>query len=100
MSDIENDLRQRIEAFVDELSALIRQEALEAVRDVLDNEGGRAPDHALRAPRQQSLHASPLRRRGEKRSPDELAKLTEQLREHIHANAGQTMENIALALKT
>ncbi len=45
MSNVENELRSRVDAFVNELSDLVRRAALEAVADALKKggEGVQAP---------------------------------------------------------
>jgi hypothetical protein len=42
MSDVENELRSRVDGFVEELSALIRRQALQAVEEVLEKGRGGA----------------------------------------------------------
>jgi hypothetical protein len=123
MSDIEHDLRSRVEAFVNELSALIRRQALEAVEEVLKKgeTGSHAP--AARRPgrppkaapveaavehkaaarprgRPAKVVAAPKRRAGEKRTPQQLGQITEQVFGYIKANGGQGVEQIAKALGT
>jgi hypothetical protein len=101
MTDIESELRARIEAFVQELSAIVRQEALGAVRDVLTRGGVSLPENkASGAPRLGASHPSARGRHGEKRSPEALLQLTDQLLGYIKGNSGQGMESIAKALNT
>jgi hypothetical protein len=99
MTDIESELRTRIEAFVTELSALVRQEALEAVREVLNRNRVSLPENkAFSAPRLSASLPSTPRSHGEKRSPEALFQLTDQLLAYIKGNSGQNMESIAKAL--
>jgi len=124
MSDVENELKTRVDAFVNELSDLVRQAALEAVTAALKKGEVPAPPirkvgrptkvaapvepqeekkSAARPPRPRPPAAapkSPKRRAGEKRSPQILAQVTEQVFNHIKANAGQGVEQIAKALGT
>jgi hypothetical protein len=128
MSDIESELQVRVRGFVDELSALIRRQALEAVEEVLEkgeSGGVAAPAHRLSAgsaprgrgrPRKAAVEsaapraragrggpkpvASPKRKAGEKRTPQQLAQITEQLYNFIKSNGGQGVEQIAKALAT
>ena len=118
MSDVENELRNRVDHFVNELSELIRRAALEAVADALKKGEGAAPvarrpgrpAKAAAAPApvasgrgrggRGAVKASPKRRVGEKRSPQLLAQITEQVFNHIKGNPGQGVEQIAKALDT
>src|SRR5262245_9491134 len=94
MSDIEHDLRSRVESFVNELSALIRRQALEAVEDVLKKEGAAPVRKVGRPAKAEELKAKvakaapkaavkPIaaskRKAGEKRTPAQLAQITEQV---------------------
>lgn len=120
MSDVENEIRTRVEAFASELSHLVRQAALEAVAEALKK--GEVAPPARKAGRP-AKPAAPVetheekktsrprgrpaaapkgakRRAGEKRSPQVLAQVTEQVFNHIKANAGQGVEQIAKALGT
>jgi hypothetical protein len=124
MSDIEHDLRSRVDAFVNELSALIRRQALESVEEVLKKgetgshapaarRPGRPPKAAhveaavehKAAPRPRGRPAAKpaaaaKRRAGEKRTPQQLAQITEQVFGYIKSNGGQGVEQIAKALST
>jgi hypothetical protein len=110
MSDVENDLRARVDAFVGDLTALIRRQALAAVEDLLHGEGGRrpAPGRATSAVVVRSASgrgpgrpiATHKRKAGEKRSPQELQRITDQLYGYIKSNGGQGVEQIAKALST
>jgi DNA-binding NtrC family response regulator len=120
MSDSETEIKTRVDAFVNELSDLVRQAALEAVAAALKK--GEVPTPVRKAgrpakaaapveiqeekkvsTRTRSRAAAPKgakRRAGEKRSPQILAQVTEQVFNHIKANAGQGVEQIAKALGT
>ncbi|HEY4120964.1 MAG TPA: DNA-binding protein [Byssovorax sp.] len=120
MSDIDRQIQSRVEGFVAELSTLVRKAALAAVESALTGGGastsrapaaaraahaptpalakgrpGRRPAGKAAAPKAAVRHA---RKPGEKRSKDELDKLTEKLAEHIRANKGQGVEAIARAI--
>ncbi len=134
MSDNDNDLRTRVDAFVNELSALIRRQALEAVEEVLKKgaepvaapaapvaplaprKRGRPTKAAVAArakaqarpaptpapapaPAQRPV-AAPKRKAGEKRTPQQLAQITEQTYNYIKSNGNQGVEQIAKALGT
>src|SRR5262245_57997028 len=99
MSDVENELRHRVDAFVNELSDLVRRAALEAVAEALKKGGepsarparrpGRPPKAAAAGeetrkaagrPRGRPAKAAGAKRRaGEKRTPQQLAQITEQV---------------------
>jgi hypothetical protein len=118
MSDADNELRSRVDAFVSELSELVRRAALEAVADALKKgepvvsparRVGRPAKAAVEekkiAPRARggkapAAKAAPKRKVGEKRSPQLLAQITEQVYNHIKANPGQGVEQIAKSLNT
>jgi hypothetical protein len=129
MSNAENHIKARVDAFVNDLSDLIRQSALEAVGDALRKGGAAAPAApAARRPGRPakvveapvaakpaakvgrpakaagssaaSAAAAAKRRAGEKRSPVLLAQVTDQVGNHIKSNPGQGVEQIAKALST
>jgi hypothetical protein len=100
MSDIQRQINARIEAFVSEVSALARQAAMEALSSALDHTGARRTGGRAAAPSVSNgvaLTRTP-RRKGAKRSPDEIAGTVTALQAHIAANPGQRMEEIASAL--
>jgi len=119
MSDVENELRSHVDAFVNELSDLIRRQALQAVEEVLKKGGatehaaprkpGRPPKAAAgveaAAPRgrgrpPKAAAAATKRRAGEKRTPQELVQITDQVFNYIKSNPGQGVEQIAKSLAT
>jgi hypothetical protein len=126
MSNAENHIKTRVDAFVNDLSDLIRQSALEAVAEALKKGGevtaapvarrpGRPakvveapvaakpagkPGRPAKAASSASSAAAAKRRAGEKRSPVLLAQVTEQVGNHIKSNPGQGVEQIAKALST
>lgn len=91
MSDVEREIRVRIERFVSELNALVRQSALETVTDALRGDGRRRA----------AAGASPARpialgpRRGAKRSPEQIEQTVGTVLAHVRANPGQGIEQIA-----
>jgi len=120
MSNIENELRTKVDHFVHELSALIRSQALQAVEEVLKKGGdagvpqarkvgrpAKAPEVVgenkqakARGPKPKPAAPAPKRRAGEKRTPQQLAAITEQVFNYIKSNGGQGVEQIAKALGT
>jgi hypothetical protein len=116
MSDVENELRSRVDSFVTELSALIRRQALEAVEEVLKKGGGEGvvarrvgrPPKAAEEAKAGKAKGAPKaagrpaikRKTGEKRTPEELSQITEQVWNYIKSNPGQGVEAIAKSLQT
>jgi hypothetical protein len=126
MSNAENNIKNRVDAFVNDLSDLIRQSALEAVAEALKKGGevssapvarrpGRPakvveapvaakpagkPGRPAKSSSAASQAAAAKRRAGEKRSPVLLAQVTDQVGNHIKSNPGQGVEQIAKALST
>jgi DNA-binding NtrC family response regulator len=115
MSNVETEIKSQVDSFVSQLSALVRKAALEAVADAL-REG--QPAAAVAAPRKAgrvkaapqpveakkvgcpARAAKPARKKGEKRLKEELAAMTQRVLEHIRANSGQGVEQIAKDLGT
>ena len=99
---VSEQVRARVESFVDELSELIRQSAMETVQKALAGGGDLGMMRRGRRGGAGRRGAVPkvarLREKGAKRSPDELEKLTNQLLAHIKQNAGQRIEQIAQSM--
>ncbi len=99
-NSVNDRIRSRVEAFAEELSALIRDSAMETVRDAL---GGAAPRRGARAGRVPAA-AAPVRggrrEKGQKRDPGEIERLTGRLLDYIKGNAGQRIEQIAAGMGT
>jgi hypothetical protein len=96
---IDQQIRDRIKEFVAELDGLVRQAAVESVAQAL---GDGAP--VRRGPR--ATHAPPAaartrgRGKGQKRDPQELEKLTQNLFAYVSKNSGQRIEQIAKGMGT
>jgi hypothetical protein len=91
-SDIDDKIRGMLEAFAGDLAGLIRESAMQSVRDALGGEG------APRGRRGARPSAAPLGRRlpkGAKRPPDEIVKLTSRLLEYVKGHKGERIEQIA-----
>jgi hypothetical protein len=93
---VSDQIRSRVEEFVDELSSLIRQSAMDTVTKVLGGEsdgrrGGRRGATRLIAAEGRGR----ARPKGAKRSQDELERLTGRLLAYVKGNAGQRIEQIA-----
>jgi len=102
---VNDRIRSRVEAFAEELSALIRDSAMETVRDALG--GSAAPSRSGRPgrPGRPAASAAPVRgggrrEKGQKRDPGEIERLTGRLLDYVKGNAGQRIEQIAAGMGT
>jgi DNA-binding NtrC family response regulator len=110
--DMESQIKSRVDAFVAELSAMVKKAALEAVTNALKAGDGGAPSVAkttgkkrgpaaaasksAKAPKAApAAPAAAKRKAGQKRSPEEIAKTTDKLLQYITKNSGQRIEEIA-----
>lgn len=111
VSNIEAEIRSRVDAFVAELTELVRRAALEAVSAAVNEQMGGLRKPARLPTSAASTKASPAqaasspknngsRKRGEKRSQEELSALKDRVLEYIQGNSGQGVEGIAKALGT
>jgi hypothetical protein len=106
MPTVDDQIRQRVEAFATELSELIRQAAMESVASAL-GEGtvgggrGRARGRrAVAAPVRAGRRGRASREKGAKRPPQEIEKLTSKLGDYVKSNPGQRIEQIAKGMGT
>lgn len=97
-ANFNQEIRDVIESFVEELSALVRSAALQSVTDAFG--GGAGAARRGRAPRMGKGPAAAARAKGEKRSPQALAQLVTRLQSEIKAKPGLRMEQIAQALSS
>ncbi|ACY17100.1 hypothetical protein [Haliangium ochraceum] len=88
---IQDQVNAHIEAFISDITEL----AKEAARETLNQALGSGADGAL-LPR--SEFGDLRRRKGGKRSPEEIEKTAETLLEYISENPGQRMETIGRAM--
>jgi hypothetical protein len=108
--DLDQQIRDRIETFVQELGSLVRQSAVQAVASAL---GDGAPiRRGPGRPRANGLggllgggrrgpgRPAGGRRKGEKRAPEQLAALVDKLFSSIKSKPGQRIEEIAGTLGT
>jgi hypothetical protein len=97
--DIDTRIRGMIESFAGQLAALIRESAMETVRDALGGGGGRgkrsSSDRGV-----STVSFGGARPKGQKRDPEELSKLRDRLLDFIKGNPGLRIEQIADGLKT
>jgi hypothetical protein len=100
--DIDTRIRGMIESFAGQLAALIRESAMETVRDALGGSAG-SGGRGRRSTGDRGVSAvsfGGLRPKGQKRDPEELSKLRGRLLEFIKGNPGLRIEQIADGLKT
>jgi len=107
-TNLDTEIQSRISAFLEELSQLVKRQALEAVHEAL----GGAPGPARRGPgrpRKVSMRpgrapramAKPgVRGKRVRRSPEDLAKLQANVLAAVKSKQGQRLEEIGKALKT
>src|SRR5687768_2960085 len=101
MSETDQQIRDRIEEFVNQLNALVRQTALESVQDALGSAGGARRGRGRgrgRAPGRPAGRGS--RRKGEKRSADQIGETTKAVLGYVRKHPGQGVEAIAKGLGT
>ena len=93
-TDIDSRIRGMVEAFAGDLADLIRESAMETVRDALGGvpSGGRRGGAARASAAGAGRRALP---KGAKRPPDEIVKLTSRLLEYVKGHKGERIEQIA-----
>ena len=96
MNDTDRQIRDRIEQFVNQLSQLVRQTALDSVRDALGEGAGRGRGRGAG----RSAIGRGARRKGEKRSSDQIAETTKAVLAYVRKHPGQGVEAIAKGLGT
>jgi hypothetical protein len=100
MANINDTVRAALEAFVDDISSLIQQAALESVEAALAG-ASTIPGRRGRGPRAVVASLAPSaasRKKGAKRTPEELEQLIKKLHGYIAKNPGQRIEQIASSL--
>lgn len=99
-SNLDSQLQDRIKAFVDDVSAIVREAALEAVRDALSNGTGAASPVSTRRETKASKKAAKRTKSGRRvrRSAEDLEHLGSTFLAHVKANPGRRLEQIGKAL--
>jgi hypothetical protein len=103
MANISDTIRAALDAFVNDLSSLIQEAALESVEQALA-EASTIPGRGSRGARAGRAAApafvalSQSRKKGAKRTPEELEQLIKKLHGYIAKNPGQRIEQIAQGL--
>jgi len=106
-NSLDQEIQSRISAFLDELSGLVKRQALEAVHEALGETAtprrgpGRPRKVSMRPGRAPRAMAKPaVRGTRVRRSPEDLAKLQANVLAAVKAKQGQRLEEIGKALKT
>jgi hypothetical protein len=100
MANINDTIRTALDAFVEDLSNLIQQSALESVEQALASAGA-IPGKRGRGVREAAPVFASLgqnRKKGAKRTAEELEQLIKRLHGYIAKNPGQRIEQIAQGL--
>ena len=105
---LDTEIQSRISSFLDELSGLVKRQALEAVHEALGEAAGparRGPGRPrtvsiTRGRRPKAMAKRGVRGKRIRRSPEDLAKLQASLLAAVKAKQGQRLEEIGKALKT
>lgn len=102
MAIISDTIRAALDSFVDDISNLIQQAALESVEQALAGASAIPSRRAGRGARAAAgvpvFAASASRKKGAKRTPEELEQLIKKLHGYIAKNPGQRIEQIAASL--
>ncbi len=101
MANISDTIRAALDAFVDDLSNLIQQAALESVEQALASAStipGKRGARGARGAAPVFVALSQNRKKGAKRTPEELEQLIKKLHGYIAKNPGQRIEQIAQGL--
>ena len=100
---LDQDLRNRVEAFVTDIAELVRESALATVYEALGN--GAAPARVTTRPAPKATRKATARKKAARksggrirRSPEQLEALGEAFLAHVKANPGQRIEEIAVRL--
>ncbi|MEB2312724.1 MAG: hypothetical protein OZ921_00910 [Sorangiineae bacterium] len=95
MSNVDQQIRERIESFVRELNALVRRAAIDAVARALDGKPEEpARPAAARAPRAPRAAKSA----GGKRTPAQIDATAKRILKHVAEHPGQSVESMSKQL--
>ena len=102
MANISDTIRAALDTFVNDLSSLIQEAALESVEQALAEAstipGAGRGGRGARAAAPAFAVLSQNRKKGAKRTPEELEQLIKKLHGYIAKNPGQRIEQIAQGL--
>ncbi len=94
MSDIEREIAKRVDAFVAEISVLLRKAALQQASEILAEQAAAAGGASAAPGRKRGRKAAP-RSAGGRRSPEQLEAQMTVLADAIDAGPGRRIEEIA-----
>lgn len=96
----DSEIQARVNAFVVDLSQIIREAALDSVRQALGAVSAPAPQKARKAAKVAKAARKPAKARGGRvrRSSDDLESLASTLHAHVKSNPGQRLEQIGSAM--
>jgi hypothetical protein len=98
-SSIDQEIRTRINAFVDEVSALLRGSALEAVQAALGGEvSGRSAQAPGRRRGRPPGKAKRAKGKRERRDSSQVEALAERVHAYVKSHAGERLEEISKGL--
>ncbi len=99
MTDINREIRTRVDAFVGEISELVRLAALDTLSGALGANGNssRPTVSSLQRRNQAALYATNLQRGG-KRTAREIEAMTDEIYKYIQQNPGLGVEQISMGL--
>ena len=97
-------LRALVDQFVEDISSLVRESALEAVEEVLGQAQGRAARAPRPAGKPKAASRSKARRakggRRIRRSPEQMEEIGNAVLKYVKANPGQRLEEIGVGMET
>jgi hypothetical protein len=104
-SHLDSEIQSRIQSFLDELSALVKRQALEAVHEALGGTSSparRGPGRPRKVSMRPGRKPRMIAKRGKRvrRSSADLAKLQATVLAAVKSKQGQRLEEIGRALKT
>jgi hypothetical protein len=104
-SNLDTEISSRISSFLDELSGLVKRQALEAVHEALGGAAGparRGPGRPRKVSMRPGRKPRMMAKRGKRvrRSSEDLAKLQATVLAAVRAKQGQRLEEIGKTLKT
>jgi len=106
-NNLDTEIQSRISSFLEELSLLVKRQALEAVHEALGEASGlrRGPGRPRKLSLRRGKPAKVVTKRGVhgkrvRRSAEDLAKLQTSVLAQVRSKQGQRLEEIGKALKT
>ena len=89
---IDSQLRARIDAFIEDISELVREQAMQAVGDAL----GHATSQAT--PKPATNKGSSTKKKRLRRSAEDLDKLADRIMKYVEKNEGCRMEDLSSSI--